>query len=46
VKNDFKDLIKYFESESSNFHVLFVSSFGLYEGVRLGIKDLFKTILP
>lgn len=46
VMNDFEELIKYYESESSHFRVIFVSSFGLHYGKRLGIEDLMQSVLP
>jgi hypothetical protein len=45
VKKDFAKLINYFESETPNFQVLFVSSLGLFNGKRLGIKDLMTAVL-
>jgi len=46
VRQDFAELIQYFQSECHNFSVLFISSFGLYNGKRLGLSELLFTILP
>lgn len=46
VINDFENLITYLENETSNMHIIFTSSFGLYHGVRLGLKELFTEVLP
>lgn len=46
VMEDFAELIRYFETEAPNFHVLFTSSFGLLDGKRLGIKDFMMAVLP
>lgn len=46
VRVDFKELIQYFDNESSRFRVLFISSYGYYEEERLGICDLLEAVLP
>lgn len=46
VINDFNNIIKYLKNESNNVHVIFTSSFGLYQGIRLGIRELFISVLP
>ena len=46
VKEDFGELIQYFEREAPNFQVLFTSSFGLLDGKRLGFRDLIMAVLP
>jgi hypothetical protein len=46
VMSDFVELIDYFTNETSHFRILFISSFGLFQGKRLGISDLLKAVLP
>lgn len=46
VMQDYAELINYLESEASDFQVIFVSSFGLVNGKRLGINDLLPATLP
>lgn len=46
IKDDFHDLIEYFGQEMKNFNILFVSSFGLQNGKRLGLSELVGKILP
>jgi GTPase SAR1 family protein len=45
VKKDFNDLIRYFESESNNFHFIFTSCFGTKDGKKLGIQELISLVL-
>jgi len=46
VKEDFAELIQYFDRENPNFQVLFTSSFGIMHGKRLGFKELMMAVLP
>lgn len=45
VLEDFAELISYFDSESTNFKVIFCSCFGLVNGKRLGISDIMQAVL-
>ena len=46
IKQRFADLIAYFERESTQFKVLFLSAFVVVHGERLGIPELSRNILP
>lgn len=46
VKRDFADLINYLQHESRALVTLFVSSFGLCEGRRIGLRELLRAVLP
>jgi hypothetical protein len=46
VRRDFADLISYLQHESRALNTLFVSSFGLCEGRRIGLRELLRAVLP
>jgi GTPase SAR1 family protein len=46
VERDFADLINFLRSESREFHILYTSCVGTVKGLRLGVADLLKFVLP
>ncbi|MBI4847989.1 MAG: GTPase domain-containing protein [Nitrospirae bacterium] len=46
VKADYDDLLSFLRSQNPNFRMVFTSCFGTVKGVRLGIAELFKMVLP
>lgn len=48
LMRDYNDLIKYFESETKRFNVIFSSSFAknTKDGIRFGAKKLLDSVLP
>ncbi len=46
VIKDFSELITFFRNKSNKFKPIFVSSFGLIDGKRVGLEELLESVLP
>ncbi len=46
ASTDFTELLEYLRTETSNFHVVFTSSFGLADGKRFGLATMLDAVLP
>ncbi len=46
IINDFKKIIRYLKAENRNFHRLFVSNFGLENGIPINLRTFVRILLP